>query len=113
MFRASAALPALKSAAFLIAGGYDGNRALDEVEAYNPATDSWQMLTPLPAKCHGLAMGVAGGELFAAGGWDSFSRDRLDACHVIRPITTRLACPPSAWRPQRQRLRSNPIALGC
>ena len=63
-------------------GGWDGSRALDEVEAYNPSTDSWQLLTPMPYKCHGLCLGVANGQLFTVGGWDGWSRNRLDAAHV-------------------------------
>jgi N-acetylneuraminic acid mutarotase len=41
---------------------------MDEVEEYNPSTDSWNTKTPLPTKRRSPASGVVNGEIYVIGG---------------------------------------------
>ena len=56
-------------------GGEGPTSVFDEVERYDPATDSWSELAPLPGGRHGLAAGVFRRTLYAIGGAD-------DASHI-------------------------------
>jgi N-acetylneuraminic acid mutarotase len=42
--------------------------AFKEVEAYNTATNTWQVLPSMPHQRHGLAVGVVGNRLYAVSG---------------------------------------------
>lgn len=52
--------------------GIDSSDVAQEVlnthEAYDPATDTWTTLAPLPTARHGLALVASGGRLYAIGG---------------------------------------------
>ena len=53
-----------------------------EVEAYDPATDTWSKKAGLPIARYGLGAGVVNGKLYAVGGWHygyPFFRDWVDA----------------------------------
>ena len=39
-----------------------------EVEAYTPATNTWETLTPMPTPRHGMGAAAAGGRLYVPGG---------------------------------------------
>jgi N-acetylneuraminic acid mutarotase len=44
--------------------------AFDAVESYNPKTDSWRALTPMPVGRHGIQAAVFDGDVWLAGGGD-------------------------------------------
>lgn len=46
-----------------------GKDVKDESEAYDPATDSWSTLAPLPSKRNGAMAGAIGGKIYVAGGF--------------------------------------------
>ena len=58
-------------------GGYNGtlNGDLATVEAYNPVTNTWRSVAPLPRLDsgtngrYGATIGVINGQLYVAGGW--------------------------------------------
>jgi hypothetical protein len=52
-------------------GGFDGASNLATLEAYNPATDTWTMKTPMPTGRHSPAAGVISGILYVVGGQDT------------------------------------------
>jgi N-acetylneuraminic acid mutarotase len=63
-----ASLVAVLDGKIIIAGGYRGGRAVDEVSAYDPAGDTWSFLPNLPApRDHGVGA-AAGGVFYAIGG---------------------------------------------
>lgn len=41
---------------------------LTSVEAYDPATDRWVEIAPLPVPLHGVAVAAVGDQLYALGG---------------------------------------------
>jgi len=50
----------------------------DLLEAYNPSTDSWESLQPLPAPRSGYALAAVEGKIYLFGGWDGSSyRDEV------------------------------------
>jgi DNA-binding CsgD family transcriptional regulator len=62
-------------------GGYDGQQELTSVEAYNPATNAWRKLPPLPTPRGGLQLIYDGLDLVAlGGGWTQplDTHERLD-----------------------------------
>jgi len=57
-----------------------------EVEAYNPATDTWTKKAGLPKARFGLAAGVVNGELYAVGGFH-YDYPFLDWVDAYNPAT--------------------------
>ncbi len=55
-----------------VAGGHDGTTGgTTTLQAYNPATDTWSTLVPMPGRRYqGDGAGVINGELYMAGGWN-------------------------------------------
>lgn len=51
----------------LIFGG-EGGGTHDEVEAYNPVTDAWRTLSPMPTARHGIQAAVCGNGVYIAAG---------------------------------------------
>lgn len=77
-----------------VAGGRRGtNLALDVVERYDPATDEWERLPPLPMGVGGLGLVAAGGRLIAISGGDDAERWVTPATWSFDPAT-------SAWTRQ-------------
>jgi N-acetylneuraminic acid mutarotase len=53
--------------------GGEGNQfhprgIFDQVEVYDPSTDSWQALDPMAAPRHGIGAAVAGSRIYLPGG---------------------------------------------
>ena len=46
----------------------EGGGTHDEVEAYNPATNSWRTLSPMPTARHGIQAAVCGNGVYIAAG---------------------------------------------
>jgi N-acetylneuraminic acid mutarotase len=54
-----------------VAGGYNGTQT-STLWAYNPTTDTWGTLAPMPdGRYQGDGAGVINGQLYVAGGWDN------------------------------------------
>ena len=70
--------------------GGEGNRAATsgvfaEVESYDPATDSWQSLPPMPVPRHGTGAAVLGGAIYVPGGATVQALGASDANEALRP----------------------------
>jgi N-acetylneuraminic acid mutarotase len=55
---------------YVIGGTGGSSGATNAVEAYNPATDTWAALAPIPHPVYQGAIGVIDGKLYVVGGWD-------------------------------------------
>lgn len=51
-----------------VIGGWDGYAALSAVEEYDPTTNSWRTLAPMPTARYALATAVANGKIYVMGG---------------------------------------------
>ncbi|MBI2916355.1 MAG: hypothetical protein HYY01_00015 [Chloroflexi bacterium] len=58
---------------------------MNEVEAYAPATESWQQLTPMPTARHGLGAAVVGGTIYVVAGGLSPGSTDSDANEAFTP----------------------------
>ena len=72
-------------------GGYEsvsgsGDEVRDTVEKYDPATNTWAAMAPMPTARASLATGVVDGKLYAVGGEDSGGL-RLDTVEKYDPAT--------------------------
>ena len=62
----------LDSKVFVV-GGRNGLRTLNSVDSFNPATNSWESVTPMCSYRHGVGVGVMSGPMYAIGGHDGWS----------------------------------------
>jgi len=60
-----------------------------EVEAFDPATNSWWIAPPLPTPRHGLATVAYGGRLYAIAGGPKAAWDQTDVVEVFTPASMR------------------------
>ena len=73
-----------------VAGGRKGkNLALDVFERYDPRTDSWETLPPLPLGVGGLGLVAAGGRVIAISGGDDANLWVTPATWAFDPATNR------------------------
>lgn len=56
-----------------VVGGRNGLRTLNTVDCYNPATGTWDSVTPMCSYRHGVGVGVMSGPMYAVGGHDGWS----------------------------------------
>ncbi len=87
---------------FCVIGGYTYDDFVfqdvyhDEVQAYDPASDTWETLAPLPVGRIGAAVGVVDGRLFLTGGTNdgpAALRDTLEYDPAIDAWTARVTPP--------------------
>jgi len=90
--RACPAVEVLNGKLYVI-GGYnlvDGNAtALNTVEVYDPETDSWTTLTPMPTARSNDASGAVNGVIYVAGGYD-FLGNIFDTLEAFTPPITEI-----------------------
>jgi len=67
--RQEVAVVALDGRVFVIGGFGPGAEPVPFVEAYDPATNTWEPVAPLPVALHHPAAAVVGSRLFVAGGY--------------------------------------------
>lgn len=83
---ARAALAASRGAdgrIYAVGGMSDAGVALGTLEAFDPRTNTWQVLTPMPTPRHSLAVVVAGDGIYAIGGSDAqYPRDEIEIYSV-------------------------------
>lgn len=77
-----------------VIGGEGGNKTYDQVEAYDPSTDRWRSLKPMPTKRHGIQAAVCNGGIYiAAGGKTQGGGNPTDVHEVLFPGGTARSCP--------------------
>lgn len=67
--RQETAVAALGGLVYVIGGFGSTAEPVDTVEAFDPATDQWKTVAPLPLAVHHAAAAVADGRLFVVGGY--------------------------------------------
>ena len=92
---------------------------VDNAWEYDPATDTWKALAPMPTKRGAAAAGVANGKIYVTGGADSLTGVTENGIHPARPhnvIATVEEYDPAAntWRarPPAARRAQSPVAVG-
>jgi N-acetylneuraminic acid mutarotase len=66
-------------------GAATATGVFSEVEAYDPASDSWESLTPMPTPRHGMAAAVWDGALHVPGGARSAGFGAVATHEVLTP----------------------------
>ncbi len=67
------------------AAGAPGWNPLNNAWEYDPATDEWKELAPMPTRRGAAAAGVAGGKIYVTGGANSLSGVTENGIHPARP----------------------------
>jgi N-acetylneuraminic acid mutarotase len=71
-----------------VTGGLgEGWSIRDELEVYNPETDTWDSLMPLPVGLHHTTMALALGRLYVSGGYDGDFSSYQSAVYAYDPET--------------------------
>jgi len=65
--RSSASASAVNDIIYVIGGATPGGAASNEVEAYNPVTDTWETKSPMPTARWALSTEVVDGKIYAMG----------------------------------------------
>lgn len=64
---------AILNSRIYVVGGRDGLRTLNSVDSYDPATNSWDCVTPMCSYRHGVGVAAMSGPMYAVGGHDGWS----------------------------------------
>lgn len=80
---------ALDGKLYVVGGRRGENLALGEVERYDPRSDSWERLPPLPLGVGGLGVASVAGRLIAISGGDDGNRWVTPATWAFDPATNR------------------------
>ena len=83
----------------LVIGGEGGGKAHNEVEAYNPATNTWRTLTPLPTARHGVQAAVCNGGVYIAAGGKTQAGGSPSRVHEALFLGSPTSCTPTASKP--------------
>ncbi len=70
-----------------VVGGLHARRAVTDHAAYDPSTDTWTVLAPMPTPRDHLAAGVVDGRLYAVGGRDVDADLPMDLLEIYDPTT--------------------------
>src|SRR5437660_1392991 len=65
--------------------GAPGWNPLNNAWEYDPASDEWKELAPMPTRRGAAAAGVAGGKIYVTGGANSLSGVTENGIHPARP----------------------------
>ena len=103
----SPGMVAWKGAIYRVGGLSFKNRAgeetifqsLDVFAKYDPATDSWKELAPLPAPRSSLDAAVVDGKLYVVGGWNLQGTDASDGTWSDDALVFDLADEKGTWKP--------------
>jgi len=88
-FTENAAAGVINGIIYVVGGSTPSGQPLNTVQAYNPATDSWTEMAPMPTARFQLSSGVIGNLLYAVGGTTSpiyYSYYDLATNEVFNPI---------------------------
>lgn len=86
--RQEVAVAALNGKLYLI-GGISGNAILSSVEQYDPATNQWTLVAPLPRPRHHAAAASDGAAIYVVGGYESLTFDPQSSVYRYDPGTNR------------------------
>ena len=78
------------------AGGENNSGAVNNLEAYNPATNSWSELAPVPTTRYRLGAGVVNGILYAIGGNNGTTYNTVEAYNPATNTWATMAPMPTA-----------------
>lgn len=70
---------------FYVMGGEDDVNAFDEVQVYDPVTDSWRTDRPLPTPRHGIFPALHEGRVFVVGGGIVAGFSSSDVAEIFSP----------------------------
>jgi N-acetylneuraminic acid mutarotase len=70
---------------FYVVGGHEPSGSWDKLDVYDPATNSWNTLAPMPTPRWGSTVGVINGKLYVAGGLSDV--EVFDTLEVYDPAT--------------------------
>jgi len=84
--RSGVAAIELEGSIYLFGGESDNPSAtFNNVERYNPETDRWEELPPMPTARHGLGAGVLAGSIHVVSGGPQAGMSFSDAHEVLTP----------------------------
>ena len=87
--RAEVASALVDGRIYVVGGFTEDGKSSNVVEVYDPKSDTWTDIEPMPERLdHPMAAG-AGGKLFVIGGWRVFGEQASDAVHEYDPATGR------------------------
>lgn len=73
---------------YVVGGNGGPSGATGAVEAYNPVTDTWAALAPIPNPVYQGAIGVIDGKLYVAGGWNApISNIPIRNLQIYNPVS--------------------------
>jgi N-acetylneuraminic acid mutarotase len=79
---------ALLNGEIYVVGGFDESRAIvTDVEAFNPSTNTWRRLAPLPTPLHHPNVAVAGGRLYVVGALETMAFTATGVTLEYNPAT--------------------------
>lgn len=78
----------------LVIGGEGGGRAWDDVEAYDPATDSWRTMRDMITARHGIQGAVCDGGVYVAGGATDQGGGHATSVHEVFFLGSSTSCGP-------------------
>jgi hypothetical protein len=65
------------------ANARDDDKTLKDVQAYDPKTDRWRLLAPIPVERHAQAAAVAGDKVYMIGGSTGCGAEDLLADNLV------------------------------
>ena len=83
--RAAELAAAVLGGSIVVLGGESPTQTFAQVEAYDPARDTWSTLPPLPTARHGLAAAAVDGRIYAIAGGPRPGGTRSDANEAYGP----------------------------
>ncbi len=73
----------------IITGGFDDNSPLDSVECYDPAANTWTLVSKMSCTRGGVGVATLAGKIYAVGGHDG--SNYLSTVEAYDPLTDRSA----------------------
>jgi len=72
-----------------VIGGIGNGRVLSSVERYDPSTNQWRFVVPLPEPLHHAAAASVGSSIYVVGGYRSLAFDATDSVYRYDTTTDR------------------------
>ena len=72
---------------YVVGGSADGSAVVGVLERYDPLSDQWTALTPMPTPRAALAVEAVSGRLYAIGGTNSPGAQQFDIVEIYDPDT--------------------------
>ena len=91
-------------------GGEGGGKAYDEVEAYNPTTNTWRTLAPMPTARHGIQAAVCNVGVYIAAGGAEQAGGAPTNDHEVLSLGSLEPCEPSEPTPKITKISWKDVA---